>query len=140
MTGALFTDLRKAFDTLPHKSLLRELESYGIEGITLAWFSDYPSHRNQVVCVDGICSDPQPVLTGVPQRSILGPSLFILYINDLPSCLQFSQILMYADDTVIYVSCNSISEIEMQLSLDLVNVSYWLKENKLFLNLKKTEY
>ena len=75
MTGAFFIDLRKAFDTLPHKSLLRKLESYGIKDITLAWFSDYLSNRNQVVCVDGTCSDLQPVLTGDPQGSILGPLL-----------------------------------------------------------------
>lgn len=90
------------------------------------------------MCVDGTCSDFQPVLTGVPQGSILGPLLFMLYINDLPSCLQFSQILIYADDTVIYFSCNPMSEIEMKLSLDLANVSHSLKKKKEhFRNLKK---
>ena len=90
--------------------------------------------------MDGICSEPEPVQSGArAQGSILGPLLFILYITDLPSCLQFSEILRYADDTVIYFSGNSISHIEMKLSLDLTNVSYWLKENNLFLNIKKTE-
>ena len=83
----------------------------------------YLSDRTQIVCVDGTCSDPQPVQSGVPQGSILGPLLFILYINDLPSCLQFSEVLMYADDTVIYFSGNSIPDIEMKLSLDLTNES-----------------
>ena len=94
----------------------------------LACFSDYLSDRNQIVCVDGICSDPQPVQSGVPQGSIFGPLLFILYISDLPSCLQFSEILLYADDIVIYFSGNSICGIDMKLSLDLTNVSCWLKE------------
>ena len=115
MSGSLFINLRrslrKAFDTLPHQSLLRKLESYRVKDINLAWFSDYLSNRNQVVCVDGTYSDPQPVLTGVPQGSILSLLLFIFYINDLPCCLQFSQILMYDDVTVIYFSGNSISEI-----------------------------
>ena len=138
LTGALFIDLKKAFDTLPHESLLRKLKSYGITDITLAWFSDYLSNRNQVVCRRYLLGSSACPNWSTP-GSILGPLLFILYINDLPSCLQFSEVVMYADDTVIYFSCNSISETEMKLSLDLANVSHWLKENKLFLNLKKTE-
>ena len=139
LTGALFIDMKKAFDTLPHMSFLQKLERYRIMDTPLAWFSDYLSESNQMVCVDGICSNPQPIQSGGPQGSILGPLLFILYINDLPSCPQFSEILMYADDTVIYFSGNPISDIEMKLSLDLTKVSYWLKENNLFLNIKKTE-
>ena len=85
MSGSLFINLRrslrKAFDTLPHQSLLRKLKSYKVKDINLAWFSDYLSNRNQVVCVDGTCSDPQPVLTGVPQGSILSPLLFILLMT-----------------------------------------------------------
>lgn len=131
LTGALFIDLKKAFNTLPHAGLLQKVKRYGITDITLSWFSDYLADRNQVVCVNGKLSHSLPVLTGVPQDSILGPLFFIMYINDLLSCLQFPQLMMYADDTVIYLSSNSISEIEMKLSLDLANVSYWLRENNL---------
>ena len=113
MSGSLFinlrSSLRKAFDTLPHQSLLRKLESFRVKDINLAWFSDYLSNRNQVVCVDGTCSDPQPVLNGVPQ----GSSLYFLYciLMTFPVAFNFSPILMYADVTVIYFSGNSISEI-----------------------------
>ena len=72
LTCASFIDMKKAFDTLLHTSLLQKLERYGIMDTPLAWFSDYLSDRNQIVCVDGICSDPQPVQSGVPQYSILG--------------------------------------------------------------------
>ena len=81
-----------------------------------------------------------PVVSGVPQGSILGPVLFTLYINDLPSCIQFSNIMMYADDTVFYLSSSSTSEIELKLNLDLANLSQWLHYNKPVLNMKKTEF
>ena len=94
----------------------------------------------QAVCVEDELSSPMPVLSGVPQGSILGPVLFTLYINDLPSCIQFSNIMMYADDTVIYLSSTSTSDIELKLNLDLANLSQWLHYNKLVLNMKKTEF
>ena len=85
-------------------------------------------------------SSPMPFLSGVPQGSILGPVLFTLYVNDPPSCIQFSNIMMYADDTVVFPSSPSTSEIELKLNLDLANLSQWLHYNKLVLNMKKTEF
>ena len=76
LTGSLFIDLKKAFDTLPHAGLLRKLVRYGITDITVALFSHYLSDRTQIVCVDGTFSDPQPVQSAVPQGSILGPLFF----------------------------------------------------------------
>ena len=97
LTGALFIDLKKAFDTVPHDDLICKLRRFGFEENSLAWMASYLTNRSQAVCVGDELSSPMPVLSGVPQGSILGPVLFTLYINDLPSCIQFSNI---ADDTV----------------------------------------
>ena len=84
------------------------------------------TNRSRAVCVEDELSSPLPVISGVPQGSILGPVLLILYINDLPSCIQFSNIMMYADHTVIYLSSTTTLDIELKLNLDLVNLSQWL--------------
>ena len=84
---------------------------------------NYLTKRAQAVCVGDQLSSPISVLSGIPQGSILGPVLFFLYINGLPSCIQFSNIVMYADDTVIYLSSTSTSDIELKLNLDLANLS-----------------
>ena len=78
--------------------------------------------------------------SGVPQGSVLGPLLFILYINDLPLAVGLSSVMLYADDTVIFTAASNIDQLQLNLSLDLNNVSDWLTANDLFLNLKKTEY
>ena len=140
LTGALFIDLKKAFDTVPHDDLICKLRRFGLEENSLAWMASYLTNRSQAVCVGDELSSPMPVLSGVPQGSILGPVLFTLYINDLPSCIQFSNIMMYADDTVFHLSSSSTSEIELKLNLDLANLSQWLHYNKLVLNMKKTEF
>ena len=131
LTWALFIDLKKAFDTVPHDDLICKLRRFGLEEYSLAWMASYLTNRSQAVCVGDELSSPMPVLSGVPQGSILGPVLFTLYINDLPSCIQFSNIMMYADDTVFYLSSSSTSEIELKLNLDLANSSQWLHYNKL---------
>ena len=101
---------------------------------------NYLTKRAQAVCVGDQLSSPISVLSGIPQGSILGPVLFFLYINGLPSCIQFSNIVMYADDTVIYLSSTSTSDIELKLNLDLANLSQWSHFNKLVLNMKKMEF
>ena len=104
LTGAVFIDLRKAFDTVDHTVLLIKLSNLGILDKEHGWFTDYLSNRTQVVEFQGVTSTPEAISTGVPQGSILGPLLFILHINDLPEVVSECNILMYADDTVLYCS------------------------------------
>ena len=100
LTGALFVDLKK--DAVPHKELISELERFGFMDNSIAWFTNYLSNRSQVESLETNLPSPLAVENGVPQGSILGPGLFTLYINDLPSCINFSNFIMYADDTVIF--------------------------------------
>ena len=97
---SIYLDFQKAFDTVPHKRLIGKLESYGIGGNLLSWIISFLTDRTQEVIVNGITSSTQPVLSGIPQGSVLGPLLFVIYINDLPDNLK-SPSLMFAVDTQI---------------------------------------
>ena len=136
-TGALFFDLSKAFDTVSHSSILDKLPAYGISGNEKAWITDYLFHRKMRVNYKGTLSTSLPIHCGVPQSSILGPLLFLLHFNELPSLLKSCKMIMYADDTVLYYSHKNMKEIEKFLSQDFCTVSKWLQENELVLNLKK---
>lgn len=136
-TGAVFLDLRKAFDTVHHSCLLEKLPVYGIEGYELLWFQDYLFNRTQVVRFDGVLSEAKHITHGVPQGSILGPLLFTIMINDLDQVLKQTKILLYADDTVIYCSGKEHSTIQDVLNSELDMVTDWLFQNNLILNLKK---
>ena len=130
LTGAVFIDLRKAFDTVDHAVLLDKLSNLGILDKEHGWFTDYQSNRTQVVEFQGVTSALEAVSTGVPQGSILGPLLFILHINDLPEVVSDCNILMYADDT---------SVIQDKLNAELSKIDHWLFFNSLFVNVTKTE-
>ena len=140
INGVLFLDLKKAFDTIDHDILLRKLFLYGIRGVTLDWFSSYLSDRAQVCKINNTTSSLKYIKCGVPQGSNLGPLLFLLYINDLPQCLNTSIPAMFADDTHISVSGENREEIENCLNMELENIHRWLQINKLTLNVDKTEY
>ena len=99
-----FVDLSKAFDSIDHRLLLSKLEAYCVQDIELQWFSDYLEGRRQKVTLEGESSDLSNVTRGVPQGSILGPLLFIIFMNDLPDCTDHSTINLYTDDTTIYVA------------------------------------
>ena len=107
---AIFCDLRKAFDTVNHTILLSKLEKIGIRNRELKWFKNYLSGRRQFVSVNGVCSSFLEVLLGVPQGSILGPLLFLIYINDLPGCSNFFT-LLFADDTTLLAKADSPEEL-----------------------------
>ena len=139
MTGSIFIDLRKAFDLVDHQCLLHKLEHYGIRDKSLKWFENYLTTRLQSVKYNQDISSNLAIGHGVRQGSILGPVLFVIYINDLPQCLMKSAIGMYADDTVIYFSATSPGLIKQVLQNDLIYVEQWLQENKLVLNQSKTK-
>ena len=107
MTGVVFLDLKKAFDTVDHSILLNKLISFNLGINTRLWFKSYLEDRKQSVKNGGIKSSYLPVTHGVPQGSILGPLLFILYINDLHTFLNECHISLYADDTALYTSAKT---------------------------------
>ena len=138
-TGLIFIDLKKAFDTVDHEILLKKLKMYGVTGLEHDWFTSYLDNRKQFCRVDGTSSDVKGINCGVSQGSCLGPLLFLIYINDLPSSLQKSHVSMYADDTAISLSSESIDDLQNDLSLDLLKLQDWLHANKLSLNVVKTQ-
>ena len=133
----IFMDLSKAFDTLNHDILLKKLEVYGIRGVTLSWFSDYLSNRQQYVDVNGMSSNLLSINCGVPQGSILGPLLFLLYINDIINSTPFLSFILFADDTNIVCSHDRLDTLVRTLNQESPKVSTWFKCNKLSLNIEK---
>ena len=136
----IFLDFRKAFDTVDHKILLEKLYSYGIRGMAHDWFSSYLQNRQQFVKFNNTCSDYQTVKCGIPQGSILGPLLFLLYINDLPRVSKILMSFLFADDTNLFITGNDIQEIVRIINEELVNIVDWLRANKLSLNIDKTNF
>ena len=139
LNGVVFIDLTKAFDTIDHEIILRKMSYLGVDQAAIKWFSSYLSGRTQRCSVNGKLSTARTLSCGVPQGSILGPLLFLIYINDLPNSLQNAVPRMFADDTNLTLSVKTLTELKLALAPELNNLSCWLKANKLSLNVAKTE-
>ena len=137
---ALFLDLKKAFDTVDHEILISQLESYGVHGDAKKWFVSYLSDRYQYCSLNGCRSTAKRVTCGIPQGSCLGPLLFIIYLHDFESCLQFSKANLYADDTETTISSSDIGDLIRSFQTELDNISDWMGVNKLSVNSDKTEF
>ena len=135
----VFIDLQKAFDTVNHKILITKLRYYGIRGTPLNWFQTYLNNRSQFVSINGISSSIRNISTGVPQGSILGPLLFLIYINDLNKCIKHAKTYHFADDTNLLEVNSSLKLLNKNINHDLSSLVKWLRANKISLNANKTE-
>ena len=139
-TLSVFLDLSKAFDTIDHGILLCKLEYYGIRGLALDWFKSYLYNRKQYVSYNGVQSESLSINCGVPQGTVLGPLLFIIYTNDLPDCISQATTILFADDTTIYESASDLNYLYSSMNQNLIHLTDWFRGNKLSLNITKTNY
>ena len=140
LTGAAYLDLKKAFDTVDTETLLYKLNCVGITAIEYNWFWSYLNERRQGVKFQESLSQSLPVVCGVPQGSILGPLLFIFFINDFKMQITYCKLHMYADDTVLLYDSTEPEDIKEKLESYLMNASIWFTKNKLHLNVKKCKF
>lgn len=139
-TIAVFIDLTKAFDTVHHQILLTKLKNIGFNMKFVSLLESYLNNRSQRVIFDNTLSGFEAVETGVPQGSVLGPTLFLCYINDIKSAGFDCQLSLYADDTVLYASDMSIDSLELKMNRNLVKLDSWATNNRLTINPTKTRF
>ena len=133
-------DFRKAFDSVSHEILVKKLEyRFGVTGPLLDWIKDYLSRRMQCTVLNGVKSDILPVTTGIPQGSVLGPTLFTLFTNDLPAGISERDLYMYADNTSIYCIGENADAAVAALNNALLEVQRWCIENRLTPHPTKSE-
>ena len=139
----LYIDYRKAFDTIDHDILLKKLYTYyNISRKSIKWFTNYLTNRQQKIVRQDQCSTVLPISIGVPQGSILGPTLFVMFVNDLFNVINNNEckMIMYADDTVVYTSSKIINDGFMHLERNLHSILTWCNNNRLTLNVSKTKH
>ena len=136
----LMIDLEKAFDGICHKTLLKKLYAYGIRGKVFNWFKSYLTNRTQYVQYGNSKSKTKTITHGVPHGSILGPLLFILYVNDFSRASDLLFSVLFADDTTVLIEGHEYQKLIETLNEDLCKVGKWLQANKLTLNIRKTRY
>ena len=137
-TIGVFIDLKKALDIVDHSILVTKLDHYGIWGVAKKWLSSYLENRKQYVCFNDTDSGFLPITFGVPQDSIIGPSLCLLYVNDLCNVSTSLTYILFADDTSCFIEGTDLSDICIQLSTEMNKLSTWFKKNRLSLNVSKT--
>ena len=136
----MYIDLSKAFDSLDHTVLLYKLEHYGVRSVPLIWFKNYLTNRRQFTSINGTKSNTLPLTCGVPQGSILGPLLFLIYANDVINTTKLLRFILYADDTNILFSHKNETTLYNIVNNELINVCDWFKANRLQMNADKTKY
>lgn len=138
--GSVFLDFTKAFDTINHATLFNKLEAYGVTGAPLTFLKNYLHNREWSVYVSGASSETKLINQGVPQGSILGPLLFIIYINDLVDAIKSTHCVLYADDTTIIAAEDSLTALTLHLNNTFLDISKWCYENQLIINPAKTKF
>ena len=139
ITCSVFLDLAKAFDTVDHQTLITKLYNYGVRGLPAKLIENYLKNRTQITLINNIKSNKEYITCGVPQGSILGPLLFIIYINDIIKSSNF-KVNLFADDACLVYSCNDAKNLENNVNLELTKINTWRKLNKLSVNFSKSNY
>ena len=137
LTGAIYVDMSKAFDTVGHTGIINKLSDYDVMGMPQEWLINYLFNRSQQVTFQNTLSRPEPTVCGTPQGSILGPLLFVLYIDDITASLHQAKIVKYADDTVIFYSNKDEKVIQPVLNNEFSSMTNWLRNNELIINTKR---
>ena len=139
---SLFLDFRKAFDCVNHEILVSKLNTCGAHGIALGWFRSYLTNREQCISINNVDLNPKVIQCGVPQGSILGPLLFLIFINDITKCSYQFEYILYADDSILStcIPGNNVMDSAELINSELKCLDRWLKSNKISINADKTKY